>query len=113
MTAIEHLNQRLADGLGLSPGSTYGRFAWKFSTELSWYFREGIHENFQRQNWADRIGRVWLMCERRLPTGCDVTTGHQYPLSESQWWQMFHGSIPYPRRGEYTPYPETRLRPGQ
>lgn len=113
MTLIDQLNRRLADGLGLAAGSTFPRFAWKFSTDLNWYYREGMHENFQVQNWADRIGRVWLLCEWRVPTGFDVMSGHQYPLSESQWWQMFRGSLPFPKRGEYSPYPETQLKPGQ
>lgn len=113
MTAVDLLNRRLGEGLGFALSGTLPRFSWKFSTEVFWYFREGVHENFQRQCWADRIGRVWLLCEWRLPTGFDASTGQQYPLNESHWWQMFKGAIPYPKGGSYNPYPETQLKPGE
>jgi hypothetical protein len=111
MTPVETLNRRLADALG-SIGCHLPRFCWKRSTELFWYYRDNAHSDFQRQCWADRIGVCWLLCQWRVPTGCDVSTGTQYELTEQMWFRMFRGSIPFPARGEYVAHPETQVPRG-
>lgn len=113
MTPVSVLNNRLADALGRVKSGTLPRFAWIFSTELRWYYRDELSESFQPVCLADRIGRVWMMCEWRVPRGFDARAGYEYELKPEHWFQMFRGSVPFPAGGEYAPYEETQLAPGQ
>lgn len=113
MTAVSLLNRRLGESLGFAKSGTMPRFAWVFSTELQWYIRDSVMESYNFRCWADRIGRVWVLCEWRTPRGFDARTNTEYDLTREQWWGMFKGSMPYPEGGQYTPYAETALEPGR
>lgn len=101
MTNIEVLNARLGERLGYRFGQP--RFAWKYAPELYYFWRPNYLTGYVRQCWAERIGRVWVLCQIRRPE-----------MSRQQWWDSFHGQFPYPERGAmYYAHPETALAPGQ
>lgn len=112
MTAVEILNRRLGEGLGLVLGGSQPRFKWCKAEDCFYYLREGIGESFQRYCWADRIGKVWLLCQWDVPKFFDPRSGSTRILNESDWWVTFKGAMPFPKNGEYRAQAETALAPG-
>jgi hypothetical protein len=100
MTYIELLNARFAERFG-RPDGVHPRFAWKWAPDLVWYFRPNYLAGYMRRCWADRLGKVWLLCHWEPTT-----------LTPQEWKFSFKGQYPYPAKGEYKPYPETALLPG-
>ena len=97
---IEILNSRLGERLGYR--GTHPRFAWKYAPELFYFWRQNYLTGFVRQCWAQRLGKVWVLCQWRRPE-----------MSQQQWWDSFHGEFPYPAQGMYYAHPETALAPGE
>src|SRR3954471_18332349 len=97
---IELLNRRLGVGLGYANGVT-PRFAWIFAPESFYFYRQDVTKTWVRHCWADRKGKVWMLGQWRPPS-----------VPERDWWGMFHGEFPYPRKGEYYAQPETALPEG-
>jgi hypothetical protein len=97
---IQALNARLGERLGYRGQNP--RFAWKYAPELYYYWRESYVTGFVRQCWAERLGRVWVLCQFRRPE-----------MSKQEWWNSFHGEFPYPEKGMYYAHSETALRVGE
>lgn len=94
---IDSLNYQL--GLAVGFAGRNPRFAWKRASELSYFMRRG--ERYERFNWADRLGNVWLLAK-----------WHRSELTPEQWFSSFRGQFPYPVNGLYYALPETVLKPG-
>lgn len=94
---IDRLNREL--GLALGFCGDHPRFAWMYAPELHYFIRSG--ERYERFCWADRIGKVWLLAQWRVP-----------PMSESDWILSFGKQFPYPAKGHYYAHTETAFRPG-
>lgn len=97
---VNQLNARLGERLGYR--GTNPRFAWKYAPDLFYFWRESYLVGFRRQCWAERLGRVWVLCQWRRPE-----------MSNQEWWNSFHGEFPYPDKGMYYAHPETALAVGQ
>src|SRR4051812_20913731 len=112
MTRIEILNRRLADALGYV-GGTNPRFKWELSTNCFYYMRDHVGQSFTRYCWADRLGKVWLLCSWNVPSSYDPQSRRTRILTEQDWWQSFKGMIAFPKNGEYVAHGETALPPGR
>ncbi len=82
--AIQRLNERLGQELGMVVSGTLPRFAWKHSTEIPMC--------------EDRIGGRWMLTQWRRPS-----------MSRDVWEKESGGRFPYPAAGCYHPYLETAL----
>ncbi len=96
---IEQLNRQLGNALGYAHGNS-PRFAWMWAPEVYYYYRQHLGASWERICWAERVGKVWMLCQWRRPD-----------MPESEWWSSFHGEFPYPMRGMYYAQPETALPP--
>ncbi len=112
MDRIDQLNRRLGEGLGLVKGGSMPRFRWVFSPDSVYYMKSETSYDFERKCWADRIGKVWMLAQWRMPTWFNPKTNEAKVITEQEWWNRFHGMMPYPNNGEYHPHPETALPPG-
>ena len=138
MTPIAILNRRLATSLGLVLGGSQGKYEWRETTECFYYLRPPTSQTMEKICWAERLGRGYVLCVWRLPEAympdacwncngrgklgdkipCAQCGGHGYfagggrvkTITEQQWKEMFHGTVPYPGRGEYKALPETFAR---
>lgn len=115
MKEIDLLNRRLGEALGFVLGGSQPRFKWVQAHECHYYTREHAGETFRTRCFADRpgTGKVWLLAQWRLPEVFDVRSNSTHVLTEAEWWQTFHGTMPYPARGHYIPHLETKLLPGR
>jgi len=109
MTPLATLNQRLADSLG-RVACAQARYQWRPTAECFYYFRPPTSIAVERYCWAERLGRGYVLCRWSLPEVYDGRTQQSRVLTESQWKEMFQGSMPYPARGEYKALPETFAR---
>lgn len=110
MTDIDRLNRRLGEALGTIGGTP--RFAWKWAPDLFYFVRDHVGQSFVRYTWADRLGKVWLLAERRgCPTMFDPSIG-TLPITKEMWWHAFHGALPYPDADCYSAFAETAFQPG-
>ena len=99
MSAIATLNARLGERLGYRGNNP--RFAWCYAPDLFYFWRPSYLTGFVRQCWAERLGRVWVLCQWRRPE-----------MSRQEWWNSFNGEFPYPENGMYYAHPETALPAG-
>jgi hypothetical protein len=97
---IALLNARFGERLGYRGNSP--RFAWCYAPDLHYFWRPDYTTSFVRQCWAERLGRVWVLCQWRKPE-----------MTQQEWWNSFRGEFPYPERGMYYAHPETALNPTQ
>lgn len=111
MTEVDLLNKRLGESLGLVLGGSQPRFKWVRAEDCFYYLRRNIGEDFQQRCWADKIGPVWVLAGWRLPMCFDGQASRV--MTESEWWNMHHGIIPYPARGHYSVFGETQQPPGK
>jgi hypothetical protein len=107
---IELMNRRLREALGSIGGVP--RFAWQYSPEVFYYTRRPTALEFTHHCWAERIGKVWMLCQWRVPTAFDPETGATKLITEAEWWAAYHGQLPYPAKGMYWAQPETALPVG-
>lgn len=105
MTDVNILNRRLGESLGLVLGGSQPRFKWVRAEDCFYYLRRGIGESFQQRCWADKIGPVWVLAGWRLPMCFDGQSSRV--MTESEWWAMHRGTLPYPARGHYSVYAES------
>lgn len=110
MTSVNLLNRRLGEALGFIGGSQ-PRFKWVQAQDCFYYLRAHVGENFQQRCWADKIGPVWVLAGWRLPMCFDGQSSRV--MTESEWWSMHHGAIPYPARGQYSVFGESKQPPGR
>jgi hypothetical protein len=108
---IELLNRRLREELGTVGGQA--RFAWQYAPEVHYFTRRPTALTFTRHCWAERIGKVWMLCQWRLPTSFDPETGATKLITEAAWWSAYQGQLPYPSKGMYWAQPETAREPGR
>ncbi len=104
---VDQLNRQLGQ-LGLLADQP--RFAWRWAPDLVSYSRKNAGDSWTEHNWADQLGKVWVLTMLRPPVG--MLGGTEIPITEQSWWQTFRGTRPYP--GKLTPYvfAETALIPG-
>lgn len=96
---IAKLNRRLGESLGFAGAEP--RFAWQWAPDCHYYYRSDITKSFERFCWADRIGKVWVLCQWKAP-----------PMSREDWWYSFQGEFPYPDKGTWYVHGESALPPG-
>jgi hypothetical protein len=106
---IEQLNRRLAEGLGMIGGQP--RFAWRFSPEVFYYYRPPTALNFERQCWAEQLGKAWMLCQYQEPKWTDHD-GQQHRITPEGWFNACLGEFPYPANGHYVAHPETARMDG-
>jgi hypothetical protein len=110
MNFIDKLNARLGERLGFCGRNP--RFIWQNAKDVFYYYRDGPIAEMKQFCWASRLGPVWMLCQWRRPTWLD-RDGKLHTITRGDWWGMFHGSFPYPERGQYYAQPETTLAPGR
>ena len=85
MNYIDSLNRRFAEALG-TRGSV-GRYSWQHTRDLFYYPRAATGDFVQRC-WAGRMGRAWVLCERRFPVAA-----HPHP-EQMEWFPYDATALP-------------------
>lgn len=107
MNHIDRLNRRLGEALGLIANQP--RFSWRWAPDLAYLTRTHLGESWTPNNWADRLGKVWVLTELRRPLGMIGDT--VVPITEDDWWRVFRGTKPFEKLTPYV-FTETALIPG-
>jgi hypothetical protein len=98
---IQRFNRRLAHDLGTVHGHPW--FQWVWAPDCQYFIRmpDHEHERYTPCNWADRIGKVWVLAEWGPP-----------PMDRAAWRRTFQGQFPYPASGREIVHAETALPRG-
>lgn len=103
---VASLNDRLGQAFGFSPilderGLPYGKFAWRWTPDLQYFYREDFTKTFARKSFADRMGKVWVLAK-----------WEPVDMPESEFRQATQDQFPYPRNGRFMPL-NVALEPGE
>lgn len=107
ISPVEILNRRFGDCLG-RPNGNDPAYKWMLTRDLSYFYRNESHENWQKRSWADRIGNTWVLACWTPPIV--YMMGIPCELTRDRWTQMFGWTRSYPDKGEYKPLAETALK---
>lgn len=108
MNHIEQLNRRLGECLGYIGAEP--RFKWAWAPDMEYLYRKPTAITFTRHNWAERLGRVWVLTGFTAPVA--YVGEMQVAVTREEWWARTGGQMPFPERGSRQPLADTALPPG-